>query len=206
MLVLLRRIGPASPDRLAAALGASRTGILQQLRTMEETGLVRREKVRHGVGRPRHVYDITPAAQDQFPANYEALATDLVDAIAAVGGEPLVARIFDARRLRLAARASDRRDGDASITDSLADRARELAVMQDAAGYLCESEVREDGSVGILERNCAILRVASAHPEACTAELRLFEQVLGATVVREEHILAGDRCCSYRITEGGTAT
>ncbi len=42
-------------------------------------------------------------------------------------------------------------------------------------------------------------RRASGHPAACRAELRLFREVLGAKVVRESHIAAGDRCCSYRI-------
>jgi predicted ArsR family transcriptional regulator len=200
MLVLLRRIGPASPDGLATALGASRTGILQQLRAMETAGLVRREKVRHGVGRPRHVYDVTPAAQDLFPANYEGLAKGLVEAIAVVGGDRLLAEVFEARRVRLAVHALERLGERAVPADGLAARARELAVMQDEAGYFCDSEIDADGTVWIHERNCAILRVAADHPEACLAELRLFEQVLGATVVREEYILAGDRCCSYRVS------
>jgi predicted ArsR family transcriptional regulator len=42
--------------------------------------------------------------------------------------------------------------------------------------------------------------VASGHPEACAAELQLFRDVLGADVTRETHIVAGDRCCSYRVT------
>ena len=56
-----------SPDQLAARLGASRTGVLQQLRALEAAGLVSRQTVRHGVGRPRHLYDVTPDAQDLVP-------------------------------------------------------------------------------------------------------------------------------------------
>jgi len=51
------------------------TGVLQQLRTLETAGLVTRSLSRHGVGRPRHVYDLTPAAQELFPANYGALTS-----------------------------------------------------------------------------------------------------------------------------------
>ena len=47
-----------SPEQLAVALGASRTGVLQQLRALEATHLVTRQTVRHGVGRPRHLYDV----------------------------------------------------------------------------------------------------------------------------------------------------
>src|SRR5437773_10742045 len=87
ILVRLRREGPASPDQLAIAIGASRTGVLQQLRALEQTHFVSRQTVRHGVGRPRHVYDVTADAQELFPSNYDGLAQGLLAAIGAVGGE-----------------------------------------------------------------------------------------------------------------------
>src|SRR6266511_4889735 len=71
ILIRLRHDGPSSPEQLASALGASRTGVLQQLRALEAAQLVARQTVRHGVGRPRHIYDVTPDAQDLFPTNYE---------------------------------------------------------------------------------------------------------------------------------------
>ena len=67
LLMRLRHEGPSAPEELATALGASRTGVLQQLHALEAAGLVSRRSVRHGVGRPRHVYDVTEAAQDLFP-------------------------------------------------------------------------------------------------------------------------------------------
>src|SRR5437870_13345319 len=47
----LRLHGPTAPDELARRLGASRTGVLQQLRALEATGLARRQTVRHEIGR-----------------------------------------------------------------------------------------------------------------------------------------------------------
>src|SRR6188768_1325403 len=55
LLVRLRMDGPSSPDQLATRLGASRTGVLQQLRALEDAHLVSRQTVKHGVGRPRHL-------------------------------------------------------------------------------------------------------------------------------------------------------
>jgi hypothetical protein len=40
ILIHLRQAGPTSPDGLAAALGASRTGVLQQLHALESAQLV----------------------------------------------------------------------------------------------------------------------------------------------------------------------
>ena len=98
LLLRLRHDGPSSPEDLAAALGVSRTGVLQQLRALEAAGLVSRQAVRHGVGRPRHLYDVTAAAQDLFPTNYDGLASGLLAAIRAIGGEDLVDGVFDERR------------------------------------------------------------------------------------------------------------
>ena len=44
------------------------------------------------------------------------------------------------------------------------------------------------------------LAAARGTAAACEAELALFRDLLDADVVRESHIVAGDRCCSYRIT------
>ena len=98
ILILLRQLGPSSPDQLAARLGISRTGILQQLRALEAAELVERRPERHGVGRPRHLYDVTAHAQDLFPSNYDGLAAGLLAAIDAVGGPNLVEQVFAARR------------------------------------------------------------------------------------------------------------
>jgi predicted ArsR family transcriptional regulator len=201
ILLRLRQTGPLSPDRLAADLGASRTGVLQQLRALEAAHLVSRQTVRHGVGRPRHLYDVTPDAQDLFPSNYDGLAAGLLAAIVAVGGDDLVEQVFAARRRQVGdlvrRRFSERVRPDAPLRE----RVRELAVIQDEQGYLGELTVDADGTIRLREHNCAIFHVARETPRACEAELELFREVLGAEVVRETHIASGGRCCSYVIRE-----
>jgi predicted ArsR family transcriptional regulator len=202
MLFELRRNGPTSPDELARRAGASRTAVLQQLRAMELTGLVCRQTMRHGVGRPRHLYDVTPDAQDMFPSNYDGLATDVLAAIREVGGDALVDDVFEARRRQIRARVTARLEERLPNGGSLAERVRELAIVQDEQGYLCQATIEPDGRMFRLsEHNCAIYDVAIAHPSACRAEVELFQDVLGADVVRVNHIAAGDRCCTYEITE-----
>jgi predicted ArsR family transcriptional regulator len=199
ILLRLRHDGPSSPDLLAKRLGASRTGVLQQLRGLEAARLVSRQAVRHGVGRPRHLYDITADAQELFPSNYDGLAAGLLEAIGAVGGDDLVEEVFAARRRQIGDRIrrqlSDRIKPDAPLSA----RVRELSVIQDEQGYLCETVLEVDGTIRLLEHNCAIYHVARGTGAACAAELELFREVLGADVVRETHIASGDRSCTYRI-------
>jgi predicted ArsR family transcriptional regulator len=201
LLLRLRLDGPSSPDQLAGRLGASRTGVLQQLRALEAAHLVSRQTVRHGVGRPRHLYDVTAEAQDLFPSTYDALAAGLLAAIGAVGGDDLLDEVFAARRRQLGDRVRNQLAERTTGGAALGDRVMELAVIQAEQGYLAEATVDADGTIRLREHNCAIYHVARATPAACEAELELFKEVLGADVVRETHIASGDRCCTYRIEE-----
>jgi len=201
ILLALREGGAAGPDAIALQLGISRTSTLQRLRELEAAGLVARETLRHGVGRPRHLYDITAAAQRSLPANYDGLATTLLESIVAVGGDALLEEIFQARRRLLRERILARFDERLGPAATLAEKVRELAVVQDESGYVCRAETTPaNGDPLVLrEHNCAILGAAAGHPAACRAELQLFEEVLGAHVVRTSHIASGDRSCAYRI-------
>ena len=201
ILVQLRRDGPSSPEQLATALGASRTGILQQLRSLEAAGFVDRRTVRHGVGRPRHLYDVTPSAQVTFPSNYDALAAGLLAAVGTVGGDELVARVFAVRRQLIADQVRTRLDERLPADATLEAKVRELAVIQDEQGYLSSASVGDDGTIRLRQCNCAIFGIAAQSSLPCEAELDLFRDVLGATVVRETHIASGDRSCTYRIVE-----
>jgi predicted ArsR family transcriptional regulator len=206
ILIQLRREGPTSPEHLATALHASRTGVLQQLRSLEAAGFVDRRTVRHGVGRPRHLYDLTVGAQAAFPSNYDALAAGLIAAIEAVGGDDLVSEVFDIRRQLIVEQIRGRLDERLPADAPLADRVRELAVFQDEQGYLSSAEVDPDGTLRLRQCNCAIYGVAAKSSSPCDAELDLFREVLGADVVRETHIASGDRSCTYRIGDAGGAS
>ena len=201
LLLRLRVDGPSSPDRLATRLGVSRTGVLQQLRALEAAHLVSRQTVRHGVGRPRHLYDVTAEAQEHFPSNYDGLAAGLVAAIEAVGGDALLEQVFNARRQHLGTRVRDEMAELVAEDAPLLERVRELAVIQAGLGYLADTVLGTDGVIRLEEHNCAIYHIAAGLPAACQAELKLFTEILGADVVREQHIASGDRCCSYRISE-----
>jgi len=201
ILVALRDMGASAPDRLATRVGASRPCILQRLRWLESRGSVVRQAVRHGVGRPRHLYDVTAAAQRSLPANYDGLATTLLESIAEVGGDELVEAVFQARRRILGERIRARFAQALGPAPTLAARVQELAVVQDESGYLCRSTLLDgiDGPLELREANCAILGAAAGHPAACRAEIQLFEEILQARVTRVTHIAAGDRSCTYRI-------
>jgi predicted ArsR family transcriptional regulator len=199
ILVHLRRSGAASPDAIASAIGASRSGVAGQLRALEGAGLVTRTAVRHGVGRPRHLYDITADAQGLFPSNYEGLAAGLVAAIVELGGDELLEDVMAARSRQAGLALRDGLAATLPADAPLADRVRELARLQDGLGYLAEVEVGDD-AIRLVQHNCAVHDIAVLNGAACRAELAMFRDLLGPGVERECHIMNGDRCCTYRVS------
>ena len=151
-------------------------------------------------GRATSTTSPTPPRTSSRPTT-TAWPSGLLAAIRAIGGEGLVDDVFEERRRRTSERIRQRLADRLPADAPLVDRARELAVIQDEQGYLAEAVIGADGVIRLVERNCAIHRVAADATAACQAELDLFREVLGADVERETHIMSGDRCCTYLIRE-----
>ncbi len=197
LLAFLQRQGPLSADELASRVGLSRTMVGRHLRELGKAGLAVRWAVRHGVGRPLHVYDATREAEALLPADYESLAQSLLDATRDVGGNELIARIVDARRRTRSSALKAQLESRCLASASLPDRARALAEILDAEGYF--ADVTEDRGLRLNEHHCPLLAVAEVNPVFCDAELRLVAQVLGVLVERESNIAAGGRACVFRL-------
>ena len=77
-----------------------------------------------------------------------------------------------------------------------------LAAARSAEGYMARVERGEDGSLFLIEDHCPICAAASSCQGLCRSELDIFRTLFGelAEVSREEHLMAGGRRCTYRVT------
>lgn len=196
---LLCEAGALSPETVAARLDLSRAATSIRLRALAARGFVRRDAVRHGIGRPRHVYDVTPAGHAGLPSSYDRLASSLLESIGSVGGDELVRAVLAARRRILAERLRARLAERLGPGAPLEARVHALAAIQDDAGYLCRAGPATDGGLELREHNCAILGVIDGSDAVCLAEAELFGEVLDARVTRTGHIPGGDRACTFRV-------
>jgi predicted ArsR family transcriptional regulator len=195
----LKRRGDASAEELADELGLSIAGTRQHLSTLATEGLVTvTEEPRDPGqrGRARLSYSLSARSEPLFPKAYDELANELLRHVEAEDGT-LVERIFVRRRDSRITAAEARLAGKKSLRGKVA----ELARILDEDGYLAEWEAMGDGRYRIIEHNCAILAVASRHPDACRSEIEFLQAVLpDATVERVSHIVAGAHQCAYVIT------
>ena len=84
LVELLRLSGPQSVTQIAAATGVTATAVRQRLTRLTRQGLVERNAVRDGRGRPRHEYVLTAQARRQVGDNFADLAMALWGEIRAV--------------------------------------------------------------------------------------------------------------------------
>jgi predicted ArsR family transcriptional regulator len=201
LVQVLRREGPLTLASLVSRVGLSRSAVAYHLHDLGRAGLVERRPVRHGVGRPHDLYDVTPLAQELPPTGYRGLAASLLEAARQIGGQGLEARIFEERRLAQLHALRQRLVQGGLASAPIFERAAVVAQFLDDAGYECAVDRR--GAVRLCEHHCPILEIARHAPTACDAELRLIADALEADVVRESHIAAGARTCTYRLRARG---
>jgi predicted ArsR family transcriptional regulator len=193
----LRREGPLPLAGIAARLGLSRSAVLYHLRLLGRSGLVERRSVRHGVGRPHDLYDITLRAQALPPDDYRGLVSSLLAAAREIGGPALETRIFEERRRAQVALLRRRLEDCGLVVAPIFERTQALATWLDELGFECSVDRR--GAVRLVEHHCPVMEVVSVTHAVCNAELQCIADVLDADAVRETCIGAGARTCTYRV-------
>lgn len=194
VLAYLKRVGRCEVKAIARSLRVTAVAVRHHLVVLEKAGLVKTTLERRGVGRPHYVYSLSASADAFFPKEYETLASNLIHSITELDGETKLVRIFEHTKEAAVARYSPRMAG-----KPLRRRVAEMAKIMTEAGYMAEWEQLDQRRFQITEHNCAIARVAQQCQHACVCELAMFRELLQATVSRQEHIVAGDRCCRYII-------
>ncbi|MCA0754695.1 winged helix-turn-helix transcriptional regulator [Paenibacillus sp. N4] len=195
ILALLKRSGRMTAGELSRELELTEMAVRRHMYVMEREGTVTITAVRQAMGRPLHAYELTAKADDLFPKNYHVLALDLLDELADdPATSALIDRLFEGRMKKLQERYEPR-----MADKGLEQRVNELAVIQNASGYMVETESSQDGSYMLYEYNCPIAQVAGKYQQACKCELALFRKLLEAPVERTECLAKGGGRCSYRI-------
>jgi DeoR family transcriptional regulator, suf operon transcriptional repressor len=198
LLEVLKRRGEARAEELADALDVTVSAARQHLAALQAAGLVAHRELKGAPGRPKHVYHLTPAAEELFPKAYDELATELVEFVGDEAPE-LLARLFAQRQASRLARVQSRLEG-----KPFEARVREVAAILDEDGYLTAVEQLDDGSFVLQEHNCAILGVAQLTQMPCAAEIDFLRDALpDASVERVAHMLGGQHRCAYRIAPAG---
>ncbi len=194
ILLEIKKSQPITAKQLGVVFGVSTNAVRRHLKELEVDGLVRFGREQHGLGAPAFAYRLTEAGEALFPNGYRDTLLTMLDLVEAREGRPGVVKMFEARYAVLAERLR------AELAETPAEqRLAVVARVLTDAGYMAEWR-EADGVFRLAEHNCAMRAVVERFPEICAVEERFLNDVLGAQVEREDHIVRGCNSCEYAVT------
>ncbi len=199
-----------SAQNLAEHLGISPQAVRRHLKDLEDEGLIERETVQVGMGRPNYLYSLSREGRDRLPERYNDFAVSLLNTLAQTVGPDQMGTIL---RKQWEQKALDYRRQVGG--GSLAERVARLVQLRQSEGYMAEWHIvdkdcandRLNGEFAgsepqyiITEYNCAISQIAESFPSVCGHELDMFEMALQECRVQRTHWQAnGEHRCGYLI-------
>jgi DeoR family suf operon transcriptional repressor len=197
ILRTLRTEGKCSVKDLAEAASVSPVSVRHHLASLQAQGLIAVEEMRHGVGRPRHMYSLTEQALELFPTRYLRLANRLIEEIKESMPEGKVLELFAAVAATMAEAYAKELQG-----LPLDQRMQRLTEMLTDEGFDADFEVQEHAWV-IRELSCPYLQVGLQHPEVCHVDHVFIATALSVPVERVSCLLRGDAHCTYKVNLTG---
>lgn len=195
-LMLLKTRGALTASAIAQELGMTKEGARLQLLKYTEEGLIEAANESSGVGRPKQFFSLTATGHAKFPDTHAELTVKLINMIRSTLGDNALQSVMDASEQT----GRDKYMLELGTVDQLEDRIAKLAEIRSREGYMAEYSKDEDGYL-FIENHCPICAAATSCQGFCSGELNVFRFVLGEKVDinRLDHIVSGDRRCSYRI-------
>lgn len=196
-LAQLSRHGSADVAELSRMLGVTATAVRQRLRRLLALGLLTRESVSKGRGRPRHRYSLSEAGLRQLGDNYTELAQLLWQELIHIEDTELRQRILNRLKSQMVQRYGQDVQG-RSLPDRM-DRLRETLVEH---GF--DVEVEADRSNASLlpvlrENSCPYHDLANQDPAICELEQQVFSEILGTELELTSCCRDGHSCCEFEV-------
>jgi predicted ArsR family transcriptional regulator len=173
IIALLRR-GPRTVNELADDLALTDNAIRTHLSALERDGLAAFAGLRRGVGKPAHLFALTPDAETLFPRAYAVVLRTVLDVVRRSRPPGEVDALVAEVGRRLAEPFARAGGGPAGRAEAA------VAVLAELGGV---AEARVDGSlVTIRGFGCPLREAVDDHPDVCRIAAALLTEVVGYEV------------------------
>ncbi len=187
--------GKGTATQLAKALDLSSQAIRRHLNELEAEGLIEYDSIQQGMGRPQHIYQLSPQGRSLFPHRYGEFAVSFINTLIETVGQDGVTKVLEKQWQKKAQEYRDRLGN-----GSLKDRVSKLVQIRQEEGYMAELHQQNQQDFILTEYNCAISEVAESYPSVCGHELEMFSAILPDCKVERTHWLNdGEHRCGYLI-------
>jgi len=196
IVLLLRRRGESRAEELAGWVGVSAGAVRQQLAALTSDGYVITHERVNGPGRPKHFYELAPAADELFRQDAREIAGGLAAFL-----EERAPGLLDEYLDRDVGRWETKIPSEAGDQDrELPDRLSRLARWLDDEGFMPSVRVaKANAGFDVTLNNCPVLCLAMGTRKVCErTEVGLRLVFSDCEISRTEWRGSGDRSCTYR--------
>ncbi len=168
----------------------------EQLNELLAAGLVERTTERlTGRGRPRHLYQATPAALVLlFAGNQRLVVPAIWQAVREVGGEAMARKVLK----RVSSTLAEYYNGKITATRP-PDRLRQFIGLLTAEGGLIEAVENGDGRWVLYKRSCPFISMVDQERSVCFIDREMLSAVVGRPVRQTSCRHEGAPCCTFEI-------
>lgn len=193
LMDLLKIAGTMGVKDLANAMEVTPTAIRQRLIRLQSKGMIQREAIRKGRGRPKHRYWLTEKGVQATESNFNDLAMALWAEIRR--GDNVEVHQETLRRIArtLAAGCARKIQGSTPI-----ERIQSLARLLEERKVPVSVEVKGKGGV-LTTHGCPYPSLSATDKEICDVERMMFSELLGQNVELTKCRLAGDADCQFHV-------
>lgn len=206
LLMAMRTGDEMGIGELTETLGVTATAVRQRIERLLEMGLIEREKMVAGRGRPTYRYRLTVIGYRCVGANPIDIADAMWREILAIEDEELRERILSSVADRLG-RQFAAEVGAEQDDDSFEMRIQKLSQMMSARHMA--TEVSHSGRLPVLDMGACpypSLTDTSEDRAMCRLEERMISEALGQPVQLSSCRLDGDDCCQFSVANPGSGT
>lgn len=203
LLQALSDLGATGIGPLIDRLGVTATAIRQRIERMLEAGLIEREKVVSGRGRPAFLYRLTDRGQWCAGADPSDLAEAMWHEILELEDQALRSRLLGGVAKRIGRRFAERLDverlADQSSLDSRMRRLVEMLAQRRIATRIPSSGA-DAPSLPVLDVPACpypTLRDATVDRSMCQLETEMLSEALGQPIRLSSCLLDGDAVCRF---------
>jgi predicted ArsR family transcriptional regulator len=197
LLDLLRSNGSLGVPEMAHAIEVTPTAIRQRLTRLMAQGLIQREAIRSGRGRPRHRYQLTQKGYRLAGTNFTDLALALWREIGAIP-DLEERRVLLERVVRALASGYAREIQGKTTTERM--RSLSLLLSERRVPFSVQTASNPEGSPMLVAHACPYPELAEEDRQICDLEKTLFAELLGRDIELTQCRLDGGACCQFQPT------
>jgi DeoR family suf operon transcriptional repressor len=180
---------------LANEVGINAISVRHHISSLQVEGLITADEERHGVGRPRQVYNLTESGSEKFPTSYLRLTTKILDQMKNTLPAPVVEKLFTEIALDMSSNYQELAE---NLT--LEEKLNLIQNLLSREGFTVEWEKLGD-EYRINEISCPYFHVGQNHPEVCKVDQTMIASILSIPVEKINCLLFGSDHCTYVVKQ-----